>query len=183
VTRDDRKVFRHAVLIALFVCFAAAALAGEPPRLPAGVTCEAVRAKVAEHGRYVAYAWARLQGYTTAEINEAQAMPALIWLFLFLASPALAQHPNHDASHFYSSWMMPDNRQVSCCHNEDCQPAQSRIINGRWQARHNDADDWADIPASKIETDRDSPDGRSHLCGRRSIAGFTVFCFLPASGS
>jgi len=44
----------------------------EPPRLPAGVTCEQVRAMVAEHGRIYAYAWARLQGYTAAQISEAK---------------------------------------------------------------------------------------------------------------
>jgi hypothetical protein len=34
------------------------------PQLPTGFTCEAVRAKVAEHGKIVAYAWAKLKGYS-----------------------------------------------------------------------------------------------------------------------
>lgn len=42
------------------------------PRLPAGVTCADVRAKVAEHGRIYAYAWARLHGYSKAEIEQAK---------------------------------------------------------------------------------------------------------------
>lgn len=73
MTRDERKVFLHAILIAAFVVLAGAALAnGNAPQLPAGVTCEMVRAKVAEHGKVYAYAWAKLQGYSRAEINEAK---------------------------------------------------------------------------------------------------------------
>lgn len=44
----------------------------DPQRLPPGVTCAAVRAMVAEHGKVYAYAWARLQGYTAAQIAEAK---------------------------------------------------------------------------------------------------------------
>lgn len=73
MNRDDRVVLAQAALVALFVIFAAAALAqGSAPKLPIGVTCEDVRSKVAEHGRYVAYAWARLQGYSKTQINEAR---------------------------------------------------------------------------------------------------------------
>lgn len=71
MTPDDRKVFLHAILIALFITFASAALADDP-RLPAGVTCDMVRSRVAEHGRLVAYAWARLQGYSRRQIKEAE---------------------------------------------------------------------------------------------------------------
>jgi hypothetical protein len=99
-------------------------------------------------------------------------------------------HPPRDMEihrRFYSNWMMPDNRAVSCCHDEDCFPAQSKRIGETWYARKTDDDPWTLIPASKIEQDRDSPDGRSHLCGRKyGFNGgdyFTVFCFLPASGS
>jgi hypothetical protein len=73
MNRDDRKVFLHAGLIAAAVVIAATlAHAADPPRLPPGVTCADVRAKVAEHGKVYAYAWARLNGYTTAQINEAK---------------------------------------------------------------------------------------------------------------
>ncbi len=106
-------------------------------------------------------------------------------------SPAIAQHrhPPQDASlhhKFYSTWMMPHNRAVSCCHDEDCFPSQSKLMNGSWYARKTDDEEWTKIPPERIEQDRDSPDGRSHLCGRRyGFAGgeFTVFCFLPAGGS
>lgn len=111
---------------------------------------------------------------------------------LMLIAPAMGQehkHPPQDAdihNRFYKTWMMPDNRAVSCCHDEDCFPSQSKMVNGAWYARKTDDEEWVKIPASKIEQDRDSPDGRSHLCGRRygfSPKDFTVFCFLPASGS
>jgi len=41
-------------------------------KLPDGYTCEAVREKVAEHGWFIAYAWAKLHGYSKAEISAAK---------------------------------------------------------------------------------------------------------------
>lgn len=55
-------------LAALFIVTAAQAAAELPP----GVTCEFVRAKVAEYGKVYAYAWARLHGYSAAQIAEAK---------------------------------------------------------------------------------------------------------------
>ena len=40
--------------------------------LPAGITCEIVREKVAEHGKAVALAWALRQGYSLAQIRAAR---------------------------------------------------------------------------------------------------------------
>lgn len=40
--------------------------------LPAGITCEMVREKVAEHGKAVALAWALRQGYSFAQIRVAK---------------------------------------------------------------------------------------------------------------
>jgi hypothetical protein len=101
-------------------------------------------------------------------------------------------HPPQDiAIHekFYSTWTMPSNRAVSCCHSEDCSPAESKFENGHWLARKVSEPDseFTQVPEERIEKERDSPDGRSHLCGRRY--GFnggnnlTVFCFAPGSGS
>lgn len=39
--------------------------------LPAGITCEMVREKVAEHGRLVAWAWALKHGYSREQIKIA----------------------------------------------------------------------------------------------------------------
>lgn len=42
------------------------------PQLPEGVTCDQVRAMVAEHGRTKAIAWAMRQGYSWRQIQEAK---------------------------------------------------------------------------------------------------------------
>lgn len=40
--------------------------------LPSGVTCEIIREKVAEHGYLRSVYWARSQGYSWAQINQAK---------------------------------------------------------------------------------------------------------------
>lgn len=94
------------------------------------------------------------------------------------------EHQHHGAvGRFYESWMMPDNRSVSCCNRSDCNAAESKFENGKWMARQvGDTGSFTSIPPHKVEHERDSPDGRSHLCGRRSLGEFTVFCYLPAAG-
>lgn len=84
---------------------------------------------------------------------------------------------------FYNSWMMPDNRAISCCHDQDCRPAEARMVNGQWMARQDGDDgDFTPIPPDKVETERDTPDGRNHLCGRRDGRNFTTFCFIAGAG-
>jgi hypothetical protein len=47
---------------------------------------------------------------------------------------------------------------------------------------------WTVVPPAKIEHDRESPDGRSHLCSRRLDrffkieVGNVVLCFIPGTG-
>lgn len=86
---------------------------------------------------------------------------------------------------FYQSWMMPDAPHLSCCHDEDCGPAQSRFQNGHWEARWRSEDEWTPIPVGKVEQDRDTPDGRSHMCGRKSgVRGeVIVFCFVRGNAA
>lgn len=88
---------------------------------------------------------------------------------------------------FYQSWKMPDNRAISCCNEQDCAPAEARQKpDGSWEARQEgDTGNFTPVPPKKVEYDRDSPDGRNHLCGRRlGIANeMYVYCFLPANGS
>lgn len=87
---------------------------------------------------------------------------------------------------FYKTWMMPSNRAVSCCHDQDCQPAEARrLSNGQWEARQEgDTGSFTPIPPEKVEYDRDSPDGRNHLCGRRLGIGndFYTYCFIAGAG-
>jgi hypothetical protein len=87
---------------------------------------------------------------------------------------------------FYNTWKMPSNREISCCHEQDCAPAEARqLSNGQWEARQlGDTGNFTPIPPEKVEYDRDSPDGRNHLCGRRLGIGndFYVYCFIAANG-
>lgn len=122
------------------------------------------------------------------------------WVFIVLAVAVIVvvlmvvrafaqehRHPPQDADihfKFYQHWKQPDNRAVSCCHDEDCAPTQAKNVNGTWYALRDG--EWVKVPASKVEYDRDTPDGRSHLCGRRygfnNDNHFTVFCFIAGQG-
>ena len=123
------------------------------------------------------------------------AVVVVVLCFVAMAT-AFAQHTGHPPEHmalhqkFYKHWHMPDNRAVSCCHDEDCKPAEAYKKNGQWYARQEgDTGDFTPIPPNKVDLglpdSPDNPDGRNHLCGRRygfNEGGFTVFCFQPAAG-
>lgn len=105
----------------------------------------------------------------------------LVAIMFIVAAHAQEHHPQAIHEKFYSTWMMPDAPATSCCHNQDCSPAPSRFANNHWEAKHNEF--WIPIPPNKVEQNRDSPDGRSHLCGRPGPIGeFTVFCFIRGTG-
>jgi hypothetical protein len=75
MNRDDAWVFLRAALIALAVVLLATASHADAPKLPAGVTCEQVRANYANFshlGRGVIRAWLRLNGYSKRDIVEAE---------------------------------------------------------------------------------------------------------------
>ena len=127
----------------------------------------------------------------TAEDRPNTALRKVLWgfaLVVLVANSAFAQE-NRGHTHvgavgqFYQSWMRPDNRAISCCHDKDCAPAQSKLVNGSWYARNSDDEDWVEVPFSRIERDRDSPDGQSHLCKSGVKGGINVYCFLPAGSS
>jgi hypothetical protein len=108
----------------------------------------------------------------------------LAWSSAFAAHP-----PEHMELHkkFYSTWMMPDNRNVSCCDDRDCYPTEARLVNGQWEAKRREDGFWMKIPAQKVETERDNPDGRSHVCALQPSQWFpndvTVYCFIPGGGA
>ena len=111
------------------------------------------------------------------------------WIVLALlalgATAALAEPHEHNSAHgrFYPTWRMPDAPQLSCCDNQDCAPAASRYQGGRWEARWSDTDEWVPIPAAKVEQEQDTPDGRSHMCGRWLVGEFVVYCFMRGGGA
>jgi len=104
---------------------------------------------------------------------------------LVFASPSLAEHshPLQDEDihvQFYSTWRRPDDPQMSCCNNSDCYPTEARIVGGNIFAKRREDGKFIAVPLSRMERNRDSPDGRNHICAPPPTAGYppdTVFCF------
>jgi hypothetical protein len=98
-------------------------------------------------------------------------------------------HPSADLplhEKFYSTWFMPDQPKQSCCNKADCYPTEVRMAGDTIYARRREDGKWLRIPAHKIERNRDSPDGRSHLCAppptTLSWPPNSVYCFALGSG-
>jgi hypothetical protein len=124
--------------------------------------------------------------------------PATLWLALMawvgMTIGAVAQHHHHptetitgEVGKFYETWMRPDMPHVSCCNLKDCYATAAKFENGRWRAQRREDGKWLTIPESKIERNRDMPDGRAHLCaatphGESSYEN-GVICFGVGSGS
>lgn len=93
-------------------------------------------------------------------------------------------HPTEDitgdTAKFYDSWKRPDSPTISCCSLQDCYATPARTRDGKLQALHRESGEWIDVPPEKVEMNRDSPDGRNHLCA--SSAKF-VFCFVMGGGT
>lgn len=64
-------MIRRAIVVAVLIAFAPPAKAAEP-RLPPGYTCQDVRDKVAQYGRFTAKIWAFANGFTRDQIREAE---------------------------------------------------------------------------------------------------------------
>ena len=121
--------------------------------------------------------------WTDLLLAVAVILSILVALFCTVRAHAQEHHPQEIHEKFYSTWMMPSNRTISCCHNEDCSPAETRFQNGHWMARKvGETGLFTEIPNHSIETERDTPDGRSHVCGRNSGGYMTVFCFIAGTG-
>jgi hypothetical protein len=108
----------------------------------------------------------------------------------FQLSQARAQDHNHppaDAAiheKFYSTWMMPDRPDLSCCNRQDCYPTEVRFRDGFWEAKRREDGVYVRVPWEKVEKNRDNPDGRNHVCmppPNRSHQ--EVFCFALGGGT
>ena len=114
--------------------------------------------------------------------------PWVAVLWAAFSFPALAQH-NHPSEHaeihdkFYSTWMRPDMPNSSCCDKKDCYPTEARRRNGNWYALRREDRQWILVPPAKIELNRDSPDGRNHLCAPPPVGGDVPFCFIAGGGT
>lgn len=130
--------------------------------------------------------------------NVAGVAPVVTWRsivvmmsagLLFGAVRASAQHrhpPQDEPIHekFYSTWMRPDNPNLSCCSQHDCYPTEARNEGGVWFAKRREDGKWLRVPPEKVEKNRDNPDGRSHLCAPRPERAYSadIFCFTAGSG-
>lgn len=93
-------------------------------------------------------------------------------------------HPHADAElhdKFYSTWMRPDSPHISCCNKADCYPTVGQFRDGVWYGKRREDGAWLPIPPEKIETKRDMPDTRVHMCapppGKPYYPENHVFCF------
>jgi hypothetical protein len=104
-------------------------------------------------------------------------------------SSAHHNHPPQDAllhEQFYSTWMMPDHPERSCCNKQDCYPTEARFRDGFWEAKRREDGQYVRIPWEKVEQRRDNPDGRNHVCmpsPERSWRGDEVYCFVLGGGT
>ena len=95
-----------------------------------------------------------------------------------------ADTPIHEK--FYSSWMMPDRPDRSCCNKRDCYPTEVRYRDGFWEAKRREDGRYIRIPWEKVESHRNNPDGRNHVCmppPDRAYNGGEVFCFALGTGT
>jgi hypothetical protein len=106
---------------------------------------------------------------------------AALWAVFSCPVQAHDHPPEHAQLHdqFYKTWERPDWPGFSCCNDKDCGPAEAKMVDGVWFARHVNGTRWYKIPPQKVEYNRDSPDGRNHLCA----IGEQVYCFIAGSGS
>ena len=110
----------------------------------------------------------------------------------FQPSQARAQDHNHPPADvvihekFYSTWMMPDRPDLSCCNRQDCYPTEVRFRDGFWEAKRREDGAYVRVPWEKVEKNRDNPDGRNHVCmppPDRGVQRQEVFCFVLGSGT
>jgi hypothetical protein len=107
-----------------------------------------------------------------------------ICCFISLANAQVHQHPNETiigpTAQFYETWKRPDMPDVSCCNKADCYATPARMEGGKVLALHRESGDWIEIPAAKVELNRISPDGLSHLC---ASSYKYVYCFVWGGGT
>lgn len=111
--------------------------------------------------------------------------------FLFVATVTAwpqqphAEHPQDLELHekFYDTWKRPNAPYSSCCNLDDCYPTEFKKIDGQWHALRREDHEWVRIPPEVVEENRDSPDGRNHVCMLPPDRGGTMFCAVFGSGA
>jgi hypothetical protein len=113
----------------------------------------------------------------------------LLLALLFLYPFAHAQEHHHPTetiygatAKFYETWRMPSNRSMSCCSKQDCYATEAHIARGKWVARQRENGKWMEVPAERVEFDRDSPDGQNHVYCLRHAAGIRLLLHRAGAG-
>lgn len=108
--------------------------------------------------------------------------------FALLPHMANAEPHQHPPAHaqlherFYSTWMRPDQPDLSCCNLHDCYPAEARNVGGTWFFKRREDGKRMAVPDAKIERNKDNPDGQNHVCAQRPGLSDLVFCFIVGGG-
>jgi hypothetical protein len=113
-------------------------------------------------------------------------LAGLILALFSLATCAKAQTHHHPTgpvtgatAKFYETWKRPDQPEISCCDHKDCYATPARVTGGTVMALHRESGDWIVVPDTKVERDRETPDGLNHLCANPQKL---VFCFVWGGG-
>src|SRR4051812_19826941 len=144
-------------------------------------TCRASRSIT--DGRHI------MQRFVNAFLALVTVVGLLIVYTALDRATAQHNHPQQDVQlheKFYSTWFMPDVPTKSCCNLADCYPTQARFVNGQWHALRREDGEWLPIPWTKVEMNRDNPDGQNHVCAPAPRAAYppnTVFCFSLGGGT
>jgi hypothetical protein len=114
-------------------------------------------------------------------------VPFVLVLIFIVAANAEDGHTHEGVvGKFYSTWKMPNGSGMSCCNDRDCRPAATQFVDGHWEAKRDGDDEWLVVPQENIETQRESPDGRSHFCVLRySTTGvwrYRALCLVLGTG-
>lgn len=125
-------------------------------------------------------------------------------IYILLLIEANAQEHHHptgiipgSTGKFYDEWKMPDDPKRSCCSKADCYDTPARrTANGNWLARRREDGKWLHIPPAKVEMNKESPDGQSHICAPSpyyvddyngssyyDAVSEIVYCFVPGDGT
>jgi hypothetical protein len=135
--------------------------------------------------------WRRFGRGGRALVIFALAHAVFVFAAYFQLSEAQAEEHGHPAADvpihekFYSSWMMPDKPDRSCCNLQDCYPTEVRYRDGFWEARRREDGEYVRVPWEKVEQNRDNPDGRNHVCMSPPSLGYykeEVYCFSLGNG-
>jgi hypothetical protein len=113
----------------------------------------------------------------------------IIVVTLFLTGSATNSQSNHHhptgaisgaTGRFYDTWKMPHNRSASCCSNKDCYAVEAHRREGVWFFKHRETGRMLSVPESRIERERDNPDGLNHVCANPQGM---VYCFIEGGGN